>query len=527
MRFPYVVSLSLFLPACGAQDVFDSADLNVAEVLKTNGVDLSVLPSSSELGVAVLCNTLELIFGEAKVETRNESAYTAVINSFWSARQQEAKPYCIFKPTKAQDVSTFILLSRLTKAPFAVKSGGHAAFQGASNINNGVTLTFSNMKAISLSSDKSTVYIQSGNTWYDVYTSLEKDNLAVIGGRVSGIGVGGLTLGGGISFFSNEYGWACDNVASYEVVLASGQIVTASPSSHADLYLALRGGGPNFGIVTSFELETFAHGPVMFGGQRVFLESSFPSAIDAFVNLGSNPDADPKAAQYLAIALDVASNTRIAVAELTYSEPDPEPAVFAEYRAIEALSDSGRVASLANLTQELDATNPSGFRETYWTASSLLDREMVQFVVSACFEEFSTLANVSGIIPANALQIITVAQLEQMQKKSGNALGLDPTSGPIFLLNLNMRWDKAEDDERVLSANRRIVSKMQEEAKRRDMEVGYLYMNYASEEQHVLESYGKVETDKLRAVAAKYDPARVFQELMPGYFKLDREPKAV
>lgn len=380
------------------------------------------------------------------------------------------------------------------------------------------------MKAIALSSDKATVSIQPGNTWFDIYTALEKDNIAVVGGRVSGIGIGGLTLGGGISFFSNMYGWACDNVASYEVVLASGQIVTASASSHSDLYSALRGGGSNFGIVTSFSLETFAHGPNMFGGSRVFLEPSFPAAINAFVNLASDRDADPKAAQYLAIALDVASNTRIAVAELTYSDPDPEPAVFAEYRAIPALSDSTSVTTLANLTQQLNASNPDGFRETYWTASSLLDVEMVQFVFDICFREFDTLRNVSGIVPANSLQIITVAQLEQMQKQGGNALGLSSSSGPVFILNLNMRWDKIEDDERVLSVNRRIVAKMQDEAKRRNMEVEYLYMNYASEEQDVIGSYGEVERERLRSVAGRYDPRRVFQELMPGYFKLDGAP---
>jgi hypothetical protein len=378
------------------------------------------------------------------------------------------------------------------------------------------------MKQIALSDDKKTVSVQPGNTWYGVYTALEPQNLSVVGGRVSAIGVGGLTLGGGISFFSNTYGWACDNVASYQAVLASGTIVTASPSSHADLYWALRGGGSNFGIVTSFELSTFSHGPQMYGGQRVFLEPSFPAATDAFVILGSDEDADPKAAQYLAIALDVSSNTRIAVAELTYADPNPEPAVFAEYRAIPALSDSGRVTSLANLTAELNATNPSGFRETYWTASSLLSTSMVQFVVSTCFEEFALLANVSGIIPANTLQIITTAQLRQMQKNGGNALGLSPSSGPILINNLNMRWDREEDDELVLSVNRRIVEKVEEAARRTGMGVEYLYMNYASEEQDVLRSYG--DSEKLRNVAGKYDPARVFQRLMPGYFKLDGPP---
>ena len=75
--------------------------------------------------------------------------------------------------------------ARLTQCPFAAKSGGHAAFTGASNIEGGVTVTFQKMKGLKLSADKKTVDVQPGNTWHDVYSGLEKDNVGVVGGRVS------------------------------------------------------------------------------------------------------------------------------------------------------------------------------------------------------------------------------------------------------------------------------------------------------------------------------------------------------
>lgn len=108
-----------------------------------------------------------------------------------------------------------VLIARLTQCPFSVKSGGHAAFAGASNSEGGITVAFDQMRGIELAEDKSVVGVEPGNTWYDVYTRLESEGLAVVGGRVSAIGVGGLTLGGGISHFSNEYGWGCDNVGKY------------------------------------------------------------------------------------------------------------------------------------------------------------------------------------------------------------------------------------------------------------------------------------------------------------------------
>lgn len=114
-------------------------------------------------------------------------------------------------------MSLAVLTFQVTQCKFAVKSGGHAAFAGASNIDSGVTIDLINLNQIVLSDDQTQASIGAGNVWYDVYTALQPKNVTVIGGRVSAIGVGGLTLGGGISFFSSQHGWACDNVNSYEV----------------------------------------------------------------------------------------------------------------------------------------------------------------------------------------------------------------------------------------------------------------------------------------------------------------------
>ena len=108
------------------------------------------------------------------------------------------------------------------------------------------------------------------------------------------VGVSGLTLGGGISHFASRLGWACDNVASFELVTASGLIVNVNAKSYPDLYWALRGGGNNFGIVTNFKLNAFPLGQ-MWGGQRIYLENTFPNVLDAinqFTVAGSQKDID-------------------------------------------------------------------------------------------------------------------------------------------------------------------------------------------------------------------------------------------
>ena len=152
-----------------------------------------------------------------------------------------------------------MLLSRLTQCPFAVKGGGHTAFPGASSIEGGITVSLESMNEITLSSDAKTAAIGPGNRWGAVYTKLAEQNLTVIGGRASDVGLG-LVLGGGVSHHSNIYGFACDNVASFELVTASGVVLTVSSTRFPDLYWALRGGGNNFGVVTKFTLETVPQG---------------------------------------------------------------------------------------------------------------------------------------------------------------------------------------------------------------------------------------------------------------------------
>jgi FAD/FMN-containing dehydrogenase len=136
-------------------------------------------------GPTLQCSTLQTLFGVTKLLQKQTSAYEAFTNSYWSIQQASVDPSCIVKPANTIEVSVAVLLSRLTQCPFAVKSGGHAAFGGASSIPGGVTIALENLKDITLSADKKIVSVEPGNTWYDVYTALQDKNLAVIGGRVS------------------------------------------------------------------------------------------------------------------------------------------------------------------------------------------------------------------------------------------------------------------------------------------------------------------------------------------------------
>ncbi|KAH7047422.1 FAD binding domain protein, partial [Macrophomina phaseolina] len=471
------------------------------------------------------CSALTLRCGERCAQPGTE-AYNSFRTEFWSLQQGNVRPACVFKPTSATEVSVAVQLARLLQCPFAVKSGGHATFAGASNIPDGITIDFKLMNAITLSPERDQASIGPGNTWFDVYTALEPEGLAVIGGRVAEIGVGGLTLGGGISFFSGLYGWACDNVVEFEVVTANGSIVNVSPEAEPDLYWALRGGGNNFGIVTRFTLSTFPQG-LMWGGGRIHTFEQKDGLVSAFTNFGFNAPQDPKAAVILSIGH--VQGMYLAASDLQYADPVADPPILENFTAAaipNVLQDSTSVRTLPNLTQYFNALNPNGLRQTYWTAAYKNNADLTSFIFDTFIEEVDPIQNITALLPAVSLQFITTPMMARMKERGGNALGLEDEKEPLVLVNVNVMWREEADDKAVLSAAANTVRKVNEKAKSVNLHHEFEYMNYASQYQDPVSSYGAENNARLLAIAEKYDPEGVFQKLQPGYFKLDHAPKS-
>jgi FAD/FMN-containing dehydrogenase len=228
-----------------------------------------------------------------------------------------------------------------------------------------LTIDLVNLNQITVSADKTQTSIGPGNVWYNVYSKLDPLGLSVIGGRVSAIGVGGLTLGGGISFFSSRYGWACDNVNTYQVVFADGSIHDVSYASpYSDLYYALRGGGNNFGIVTRFDLVTFPQGDLWAGSETFIYSNETAAAINnAFYWLGINAPSDPYAQVIIAYAYVQSADLYVIASDLQYSKPVANPPILQNFTAVPgAIADTLRITNLTDLTVEFNNSNPSGYR---------------------------------------------------------------------------------------------------------------------------------------------------------------------
>jgi hypothetical protein len=176
----------------------------------------------------------------------------------------DKRPALIVRCTVVSDVILAVELARETDALVSVRGGGHNV-TGNALCDDGVVIDLSAMKRVWVDPDKRTARAEGGTTWGDFDSETQASGLATTGGIVPSTGVAGLTLGGGFGYLCRKHGLTCDNLLSAEVVTADGRLLTASTGENADLFWALRGGGGNFGVVTSFEYQTHSVGPVLAG----------------------------------------------------------------------------------------------------------------------------------------------------------------------------------------------------------------------------------------------------------------------
>ncbi|KAL2064193.1 hypothetical protein VTL71DRAFT_4687 [Oculimacula yallundae] len=461
------------------------------------------------------CSLLSILV-PAAVSIATSPDYQSI--PYWSVQQSEVTPACRIDVRRAEDISTTVKVSKLTQCPFAVRSGGHAAFAGGSSIQNGILINLAKLNEVTLSKDRKTTRVGPGNNWYDVYQVLDPLGVSVVGGREAGVGTGGLILGGGISYFSGRFGWACDNVRNYEVILADGRIVNASATSNPDLYWALRGGsGVNFGLVSRFDLATFEQG-LLWAGGRYYNMSQNASLAETFSKFVTDAPTDDFAHLYIAFGYVAQLGGFVGVSGPAYGKAIANATIFENLNKIPNLLDATGFNNMSAFSVALNQTTFS--RQTWKTVTLKAEPALLKEIIQIFTEEASTVLDVPGLQPFFAFQPLSINIIDKMSKNGGNALGLSVADGPLTIMNLNWGWTDAADDIRVFNTVNRFISRSVGLAKSMGLDNDFIYMNYASQDQDVYAGYGKSNVDRLKAVQKKYDPHGVFKKLQPGYFKL-------
>jgi FAD/FMN-containing dehydrogenase len=190
----------------------------------------------------------------------------------------DRRPACIVRCTGVADVVAAVDFARERDLLVAVRSGGHGV-GGHALCDGGVVIDLSPMKGIRVDPVARTARAEAGVLWGELDRETQLHGLATVGGIVTHTGIAGLTLGGGIGWLMRKHGATVDNLLSADVVTARGEIVTASEEENPDLFWAIRGGGGNFGVVTSFEYRLHPVGPVVLAGPVFHLLEDAPEVL--------------------------------------------------------------------------------------------------------------------------------------------------------------------------------------------------------------------------------------------------------
>ncbi|PHH67470.1 hypothetical protein CDD82_1465 [Ophiocordyceps australis] len=450
-----------------------------------------------------------------RVSFPSSSTYKSSLSSYYSGQERELNPGCIFRPTSTDEVVKFVrLITKSNDTRFAVRGGGHTLWSGAANVNGGITVDMREMNSLELSSDEKVARLGAGGVWDHYYAQLGPKNLTVMGGRVPGIGVGGFASGGGITFLSRRHGFSCENILGYEIVLASGKVVYATEQSHPDLWMALKGGSNNFGIITRADVATFPLDKMWYNLVSYnYSESVLQAQANAFSNFMKPQNFD--SAAMMGIFLDYRAGSFGVNDALWYIENKASPAVYKPFTDIPNNGGPAELTDVNDVVKQFGSSIPAtSGRSVQLTFSFTNPSPAIYMELFKVFEE--------GIAAVANVQDIFVEFLTQPQpvSKGINLFGLETGKSDYVLIDMTAAYTKKSDDARVTAALKNIVKKQRAVLKKSGNLIEFIYLNYADISQPVLQSWGADNLGKLRAASTKYDPHGVFQKQSPGGYKL-------
>jgi hypothetical protein len=414
------------------------------------------------------------------------------------------KPLVIVRATGPADVMAAVNFAREQRLPISVRGGGHNV-AGTALCDGGVAVDLTRMRGVRVDPVRRTARVEGGAKLGDVDHETQAHGLAVPLGAVSRTGVGGLTLHGGLGFLTRKHGLSCDNLIAADVVTAHGRLVTADESQNSDLLWALRGGGGNFGVVTSLEYRLHPIGP------EVFLFLALYPAADALPVLRFFRDYMATAPEELmGLALfwnsppgepmpEHARNVPVIVLAGVHCGPlaDGERVVAPLRNITTPLADLSGPIPFVAVQQLFDPDYPDG-RRYYW--KSLYLQSLGDDVILNLAEHARLRPS-----PIDSIDIWVL----------GGGLRREPAGGSAFsrrdapyLLGIEANWDDPAQDRVNIAWARELYHDML------PFSSGGVYLNFpgfAEEGEEMLRaSYGESYV-RLQEIKAKYDPGNMFR----------------
>jgi FAD/FMN-containing dehydrogenase len=406
----------------------------------------------------------------------------------------DRRPAAIVRVADAGDVSRLVSLARET-----IRSGGHSVV-GFSTTEGGIVLDLSNMKDLQIDVENQTAWAETGLTAGELTHALGADGLAVGFGDTGSVGIGGITLGGGVGYLVRKYGLTIDALLAAEIVTADGQLLHVDNNSHPDLFWAIRGGGGNFGVVTRFQFRLYKIDTVV-GGMLIL-----PATADIIAKFMAEAEAAPDELSTIAnvmgappmpfLPADVHGKL-IVMAMLVYAgDVESGERVLARFRAI--------------ATPLADMMKPMSYPEIYPPEEGGGDYHPVAASRTMFLDSIDR--SVAEMI-LNYLQSSTASMAVAQLRVLGGAMTRVPIDATAFahrkskiMVNLAALYDKPETKE----THETWVAKFESAIRQSDHGA---YVNFLGDEgeDQIRAAYPGNTWDKLVDVKNRYDPTNLFR----------------
>lgn len=422
-------------------------------------------------------------------------------------------PALIAQCSGTADVIDAVKFARKNDIEVSVRGGGHNV-AGSALVDDGMMIDLSKMRGIHVDASRKLARVQGGATWGDLDRETQVFGLAAPGGVVSTTGVAGLTLGGGLGWMRKKHGLSCDNLDSIEIVTADGKLLTASKTENEDLFWALRGGGGNFGIVTSFEFHLHEVGPtvmmcaIMYPMElaehvlsewRDFMVQS-PDEISSQLLFWTIPDIED-------FPDDARGKDVIAITAMYVGDPDEGEKAFQELREIDApvIDLSGKIPyTVAN--SMFDPFFPKHERYYYFKSQDLasLNHETMNAIIEAAKDR-----------PVSSM-IFAIWHYGGEMNRIGTQDTAFGSRDTTFLLSVDSIWDDPADSDKAISWSRNFLDQMKKYSR------DGMYVNFSGfgeEGDDLVQSAYGDNYKRLSKIKAKYDPDNFFhinQNIKPG-----------
>ncbi|NIA01558.1 MAG: FAD-binding protein [Bacteroidia bacterium] len=437
---------------------------------------------------------------QGDVVTPASSSYDEV-REIWNA-MIDRRPGIIVRCASAEDVVRAVNLARENDLLVTVRGAGHN-IAGKAIADGALMIDLSGMKSVTVDAANKTVRAEPGVTLGELDAATQEHGLAVSAGINSTTGVAGLTLGGGFGWLSRTYGMTIDNLISADVVTANGDLVKASADSNPDLFWAIRGGGGNFGVVTSFEYQAQSVGPEILSGLIVHPASEARACLDFYRDFAAQaPDelttwVVMRKAPPLPFLPEEVHGTDILIFAVMYSG-DMESGE----RAVQALRDFGSPIADAigphpfvGWQAAFDPLLTPGLRN-YWKSHNFpgLSDELLDMLVAS-----------AGNLPSPHTEIF-IAQMGGAQSRVDPGATAYWHRDAAFVMNVHTRWEEAGDDDQCVAWARQLFNDAAPHA------TGGVYVNFMPDDEadRVGEAYGG-NYERLVDLKTEYDPTNMFR----------------